>query len=153
MLFRSVPGYEAPVFVTWASRNRSDMVRIPMYKPGKEASTRIELRSPDPACNPYLAFSVILAAGLEGIARKYPLPPPTEENVFTMSEAERTRRGILTLPGSLAEAIELAEGSALVRRALGEHVFASFLQNKKIEHDRVRRAVTDYEIKTYLPLL
>jgi len=150
---RLVPGYEAPVFVTWASRNRSDMVRIPMYKPGKEASTRIELRSPDPACNPYLAFSVILAAGLEGIARKYPLPTPTEENVFEMSDAERRRRGIAQLPGSLSEAIELAEGSALLRRALGEHVHQSFLENKKIEHDRVRRAVTDYEIKTYLPLL
>jgi glutamine synthetase len=150
---RLVPGYEAPVFVTWASRNRSDMVRIPMYKPAKEAATRIELRSPDPACNPYLAFSVILAAGLEGLAKKYPLPAPTEENVFELDEAERTRRGIRTLPGSLSEAIELAEGSALLRRALGEHVFTSFLQNKKIEHDRVRRAVTDYEIKTYLPLL
>jgi len=150
---RLVPGYEAPVFVTWASRNRSDLVRIPMYKPGKEDSTRIELRSPDPACNPYLAFSIILAAGLEGIAKKYALPAPTEENVFALSEAERTRRGIRMLPGSLAEAIELAEGSVLLRRALGEHVFASFLKNKKIEHDRVRRAVTDYEIKTYLPLL
>ena len=150
---RLVPGYEAPVYATWAKRNRADLVRVPTFKAGKEASARLELRSPDPACNPYLAFSVILAAGLEGIAKKYALPAPTEENVFALSEAERTRRGIRTLPGSLAEAIELAEGSALLRRALGDHVLESFLQNKKIEHDRVRRAVTDYEIKTYLPLL
>ena len=150
---RLVPGYEAPVYVTWASRNRSDLIRIPMYKPGKETASRIELRSPDPACNPYLAFSAILAAGLEGVEKKYELPAPTEENVATLSEAERDRRGIVRLPASLGEAIELAEGSKLLRRALGEHVFSSFLQNKKIEYDRFRRALTDYEIKTYLPLL
>ena len=129
------------------------MVRIPMYKPGKEASTRIELRSPDPACNPYLAFSAILAAGLEGIEKKVELPAPTEENVFEMSEAERSHRGIPMLPASLGEAIVLAQESKLLRRALGEHVFKSFLQNKKIEDNRFRRALTDYELKTYLPLL
>jgi glutamine synthetase len=150
---RLIPGYEAPVYVTWAQHNRSDMVRIPMYKPGKEASTRIELRSPDPACNPYLAFSVILAAGLEGVEKKYELPPATEGNVFDLSDAERAKRGIARLPGSLGEAITLAEGSKLLRRALGDHVFESFLQNKKIEYDRFRRALTDYELKTYLPLL
>ncbi len=150
---RLTPGYEAPVYITWAQHNRSDMVRIPMYKPGKETSARIELRSPDPACNPYLAFSVILAAGLEGVERKYELPTATEENVFELSEAERRRRGIGTLPTSLGEAIALAEGSKLLRRALGDHVFESFLKNKKIEHNAFRRTVTDYELKTYLPLL
>ena len=150
---RLVPGYEAPVYVTWAQHNRSDLVRIPMYKPGKESSARIELRSPDPACNPYLAFSVILAAGLEGLEKKYELPRPTEENVLELSEAERTRRGIAMLPGSLGEAIKLAENSKLLRRALGEHVYKSFLQNKKIEYDRFRKTLTDYELKTYLPLL
>ncbi|MBI3321672.1 MAG: glutamine synthetase [Candidatus Omnitrophica bacterium] len=150
---RLVPGYEAPVYVTWAQHNRSDLIRIPMYKPRKEAATRIELRSPDPACNPYLAFSVILAAGLEGIEKKYALPTPTEENVFALSDEERARRGITQLPGSLGEAIALAEGSKLLRRALGEHVFQSFLRNKKIEHTRFRQALTDYELKTYLPLL
>jgi len=150
---RLVPGYEAPVYVTWAQHNRSDMIRIPMYKPGKETSARIELRSPDPACNPYLAFSVILAAGLAGIEKKYELPDPTEVNVFELSEAERTRRGLGMLPGSLGEAIALARESKLLRRALGEHVFASFLENKKIEYERFRRALTDYELKTYLPLL
>jgi glutamine synthetase len=150
---RLVPGYEAPVHVTWAQHNRSDLVRIPMYKPGKEASARIELRSPDPACNPYLAFSAILAAGLEGIEKKYELPSPTEENVLELTDEERRRRGIATLPGSLGEAIALAEGSKLLRRALGDHVFESFLRNKKIEYDRFRKALTDYELRTYLPLL
>src|SRR3989338_6182874 len=150
---RLVPGYEAPVYVTWAQHNRSDLVRIPMYKPGKADSARIELRSPDPACNPYLAFSVILAAGLEGIEKKLEPPTPTEENVLALSEAERARRGIATLPGSLGEAIALAEESRLLRRALGEHVFASFLKNKKIEYDTFRKTLTDYELKTYLPLL
>ena len=150
---RLIPGYEAPVYVTWAQRNRSDLIRIPMYKPGKETAARIELRSPDPACNPYLAFSVILAAGMEGIEKSYALVAPTEENVFEFTEAERLRRGIGLLPGSLGEAIALAEGSRLLRRALGEHVYQSFLKNKKIEYDRFRRALTDYELKTYLPLL
>ena len=150
---RLIPGYEAPVYMTWAQRNRSHMIRIPMYKPGKQTATRVELRSPDPACNPYLAFSVILAAGLEGIEKRYPLPEPTEANVFAFSEEERARRGIKRLPESLGEAIKLAEGSKLLRQALGEHVFTSFLENKKIEYDRFRRALTDYELKTYLPLL
>ena len=150
---RLVPGYEAPVHLTWAQHNRSDLIRIPRYKPGKERSTRIELRSPDPACNPYLAFSVILAAGLDGIERKTELPPPTTENVFALSDAERVRRGIGRLPGSLGEAIALAEGSKLLRRTLGEHVFRSFLQNKKIEDEQFRTTLTDYELKTYLPLL
>ena len=150
---RLVPGYEAPVYVTWAQHNRSDMVRIPMYKPGKETSARIELRSPDPACNPYLAFSVILAAGLEGIEKRYELPAPTEENVFELTDGERVRRGIGILPGSLGEAIALAKGSRLLRRALGNHVYQSFLQNKKIEDDHFRKTLTDYEMKTYLPLL
>ena len=102
---RLVPGYEAPVYVTWARRNRSDLIRVPEYKPGKEMATRIEYRSPDAACNPYLAFSVMLAAGLAGIEHEYPLPEPTEENVFEMTEAERKQRGIDLLPGSLHEAI------------------------------------------------
>ncbi|MBI3997113.1 MAG: glutamine synthetase [Candidatus Omnitrophica bacterium] len=150
---RLVPGFEAPVYVTWAKQNRSDMIRIPMYKPGKEASTRVELRSPDPACNPYLVFSVILAAGLEGVEKQFPLQPATEENVYTISETERLRRGIVHVPSNLGKAIELAEGSQLLRRALGEHVYASFLKNKKIEYDRFCRILTDYELKTYLPLL
>ncbi len=150
---RLIPGYEAPCYITWARRNRADLIRIPEYQPGKEDATRIELRSPDPACNPYLAFSVILAAGLEGIEKEYELSPPVEENVFEMSEEERKRRGIATLPGSLYEALELTEKSELVRKALGDHVFYTFIQNKKLEWERYRTQVTDYEIKNYLPLL
>ena len=150
---RLVPGYEAPVYLSWARRNRSDLIRIPEYKPGKEYATRLEYRSPDPACNPYLTFSVMLAAGLDGIEKKYKLPEPIEENVFAMGEEARKKRGIGTLPGSLSEAIMFAEGSKLLREALGEHVFHTFITNKKIEWDLYRTQVTDYEIKRYLPIL
>jgi len=150
---RLVPGYEAPVYISWARRNRSDLIRVPEYKPGKENATRVEYRSPDPACNPYLAFSVMLAAGLEGIEKKYELPEPIEENVFEMTEGERTARGIGTLPGSLWEAVQLTSKSELVRKALGDHVFDSFIRNKTIEWDNYRTQVTDYELKRYLPIL
>ena len=150
---RLVAGYEAPVYISWARQNRSDLIRIPEYRRGGEKSTRIEFRSPDAACNPYLAFSVILAAGLEGIEKEYEVPDPVEENVYEMTAEERQRRGIGTLPASLLEAIQLTEQSGLVRRALGEHVFSAFIQNKKIEWDRYRTQVTDYEIQRYLPIL
>ncbi len=150
---RLVPGYEAPVYLSWARRNRSDLVRVPEYRPGREKATRIEFRSPDPACNPYLAFSVMLAAGLEGIEKGYEVPEPIEENVYEMSEAERQRRGIGTLPASLQEAILLTEKSELVRKALGDHVFNAFIKNKKIEWDQYRTQVTEYELNRYLPIL
>jgi len=150
---RLVPGYEAPVYLSWARRNRSDLIRVPEYRPGREKATRIEFRSPDPACNPYLAFSVMLAAGLEGIEKGYEVPKPIEENVYELTEKERQKRGIGTLPASLLEAILLTEKSELVRKALGEHVFNAFIQNKKIEWDQYRTQVTDYELKRYLPIL
>ncbi len=150
---RLIPGYEAPCYITWARRNRADLIRIPEYKPGREVSTRVEFRSPDPACNPYLAFSVMLAAGLEGIDKGYEPAPPVEENVYGMSEPERKRRKIATLPGSLYEAVELTEKSELVKKALGDHLFYSFIQNKKVEWDKYRTQVTDYELKSYLPVL
>jgi len=150
---RLVPGYEAPVYIAWARRNRSALVRVPMYKPGKEAATRIEYRAPDPACNPYLAFAVMLAAGLKGIEKNYQLPEPVEVDIYHMSEAERQRLGIKSLPGSLYEAIEEVEKSELVREALGEHIFTKFLENKKIEWDHYRMHVSDYEIERYLPIL
>ncbi len=150
---RLVPGYEAPVYLSWARRNRSDLVRVPEYRPGRENATRVEFRSPDPACNPYLAFSVMLAAGLEGIEKGYKVPDPVEENVYEMSEAERLKKGIETLPASLWEAIQLTEKSDLVRKALGDHVFNAFIKNKKIEWDQYRIQVTDYELKRYLPIL
>jgi glutamine synthetase len=150
---RLIPGYEAPVYISWARRNRSDLIRIPEYQPGKENATRVEYRSPDPTCNPYLAFAVMLAAGLEGIKKEYELPPPLEENAFEMTEEERERRGVKTLPGDLFEAIQISEGSQLVRKALGEHVFDTFIKNKKIEWDQYRTQVTDYELRRYLPIL
>ena len=150
---RLTPGYEAPCYITWARRNRSDLIRVPEYKPGKENATRIEYRAPDPACNPYLAFSVMLAAGLDGVEKRLQPPEPVEENVYEMSEEDRQKRGISTLPGGLWEAVELMEKSSLVREALGDHVFYTFLKNKKIEWDRYRTQVTDYELKRYLPIL
>lgn len=150
---RLVPGYEAPVYICWARRNRSALVRVPMYKPGKEAATRIEYRSPDPGANPYLAFSVMLAAGLAGIANKYELPDPQEQNIFHMTDAERKAAGIGSLPGSLNDAIELTEESKLVREALGDHTFDAFIANKKQEWDNYRIQVTKWELDRYLPLL
>ncbi len=150
---RLVPGYEAPVYLSWARRNRSDLIRVPEYRPGREKATRVEFRSPDPSCNPYLAFSVMLAAGLEGIEKEYEVPEPIEENVYEMTDEERQARGIGTLPASLLEAIQLTERSKLVRKALGEHVFPAFIQNKKIEWDNYRTQVTSYELRKYLPIL
>jgi glutamine synthetase len=150
---RLVPGYEAPVYLSWALRNRSDLIRVPVYKPQKEKATRIEYRSPDPACNPYLAFAVMLAAGLEGIEKEYECPPPVERNVYEMTDEERTELGIGSLPGDLYEAIELAEKSDLVHRTLGDHLFAKFIENKKIEWDRYRAQVTGWELEHYLPVL
>jgi glutamine synthetase len=150
---RLVPGYEAPVYVSWARRNRADLVRVPEYKPGRETATRIEYRSPDPACNPYLVFSVMLAAGLDGIEKGLEPPAPVEENVYEMTEATRKKRGIKTLPGSLEEAIALTEKSALVKKALGDHLFNAFIKNKKVEYDQYRVQVTEYELKKYLPIL
>jgi glutamine synthetase len=150
---RLVPGWEAPVYISWATRNRSDLIRVPEYKPGKEDATRFELRSPDPACNPYLCFSVMLAAGLAGVEEGLEAPEPVEANVYHMSEEERKRRGIGSLPASLLEAIKLTEKSKLVRKALGDHVFNAFIENKKIEWDRYRIHVTDYELTRYLPIL
>lgn len=150
---RLQPGFEAPVYLSWARRNRSDLVRIPEYSPGDEAHTRIEYRSPDPACNPYLAFAAMLAAGLDGIEQERALPPPVEENVFEMSAEERARLGIETLPGNLREAIDAAAESTLLRQALGDHVFDTLLKNKRIEWERYQRHVSEFELSEYLPLL
>ena len=150
---RLVPGYEAPVYICWARRNRSALIRVPMYKPGKEKATRIELRSPDPACNPYLAFACMLHAGLKGIENRYPLPEPTEVDVYHLSPEERQKLGIEELPGSLIEAIEIAEKSDLLKEALGEHVFNELIMSKKIEWDDYRIRIHPYEIDRYLPIL
>jgi glutamine synthetase len=150
---RLVPGYEAPVYVSWARRNRSAMIRVPMYKPGKEQATRIEFRSPDPACNPYLAFALMLGAGIEGIKKKYDLPEPIEEDIFEMNPEERKANGITDLPGNLYAAILKAEDSKLVRNVLGDHVFKKFIENKKIEWDEYRTHVSQFELDRYLPKL
>jgi glutamine synthetase len=150
---RLVPGYEAPVYVSWARRNRSAMIRVPMYKPGKEKATRIEFRSPDPACNPYLAFAVMLGAGLKGVEENYALPDPIEEDIYEMDETARERAGITSLPGSLFEALQEVEQSTLVGETLGAHIFKKLIANKKIEWDRYRIHVSRYEVERYLPLL
>ncbi|NQE46732.1 Glutamine synthetase [ANME-1 cluster archaeon GoMg2] len=150
---RLVPGYEAPVYISWARRNRSTLVRVPMYKPGKENATRVEFRSADPACNPYLTFSVMLAAGLAGIKNKYELRLPTEKDVYLLNAEEKVKEGITSLPGSLIEAIGLTEESELVREALGDHVFNNFITSKKVEWDNYRVNVTEWELKAYLGVL
>ncbi len=150
---RLVPGYEAPVYVSWARRNRSTMIRVPMYKPGKEQATRIEFRSPDPACNPYLAFAVMLGAGMSGIEKKLELPDPIEEDIFEMNPAERRAHGITDLPGNLYAATLETEKSELVREVLGDHIFNKFIENKKIEWDKYRTHVSQFEINKYLPVL
>jgi glutamine synthetase len=150
---RLVPGYEAPVYICWAQMNRSALIRVPMYKPGKEKATRIEFRSPDPACNPYLAFSVMLAAGLDGIKNKYKLSEPANDNIYHMSEEERNKYGITSLPEDLLEAIKITEKSPLIRECLGEKLFEYFIRNKQAEWDEYKAQVTQYELNKYLPIL
>jgi glutamine synthetase len=150
---RLVPGYEAPVYASWAQRNRTALIRVPLYRPGNEKATRAELRCPDPSCNPYLAFAVMLAAGLEGIEKNYKAPVPVEPNIYKMEMAEREMRGLTALPGNLFQAINETEKSALVREVLGEHIFTRFLINKKKEWEEYRIQITSHEIKKYLPIL
>jgi glutamine synthetase len=150
---RLIGGGEAPSYVCWGHNNRSALVRVPMYKPSKGQSSRVEFRSVDSACNPYLAFAVMLAAGLKGIEEGYELPDEAEDDVWTLTEAERRALGFERLPTSLAEAIEVMEGSELVAQTLGEHVFDFFLRNKRAEWTEYRQQVTSYELLRYLPLL
>ncbi|MCX5697003.1 MAG: glutamine synthetase family protein [Candidatus Omnitrophica bacterium] len=150
---RLVPGYEAPVYICWAQMNRSALIRVPMYKPGKEKATRIEYRSPDPACNPYLAFTVMLAAGLEGIKKNYKLADPANDNIYHMTEEQRDKSGIKSLPEDLLEAIRITEKSSLVKECLGDKVFEYFIRNKQVEWDEYKAQVTQYEVDKYLPIL
>lgn len=150
---RLVPGYEAPVYISWARRNRSAMVRVPMYKPGKEVATRVELRNPDPAANPYLAFAVMLGAGLKGIEDGLTLMPESSNNIFEMTDAELETAGIKTLPKDLGEAIELFEKSELMKEVLGEHIHKFFVENKKAEWAEYVSQVTEWETDKYLSIL
>lgn len=150
---RLVPGYEAPVYVAWSRRNRSALVRVPLYHPGKEQATRMELRCPDPACNPYLTFAVLLSAGLEGIEKGYELPEPMEKNLYHLAPEERRRLGIEQLPETLGEAIELTANSELVLRTFGEHIFNRYVAIKRQEWDDYRVQVTPWELDRYLQVL
>jgi glutamine synthetase len=149
---RLVPGYEAPVYIAWARRNRSALVRVPMYKPGKEVATRLELRSPDPSANPYLAFAVMLGAGLKGIEEQLELAPEATNNIFHMTEAELEAAKIYTLPGTLGEAIDKFEHSTLMKEVLGEHIHSFYVANKRAEWDEYRLQVTEWELDRYLPV-
>ena len=147
---RLVPGYEAPVYIAWSRRNRSALVRVPVYHPGKEKATRAELRCPDPSCNPYLTFAALLHAGLEGIEKGYELPDPIDRNLYDLTEAERQDMGVDHLPETLGEAVEEMAGSALVEKALGEHIFPRYIDLKREEWLDYRVQVTPWEIEKYL---
>jgi glutamine synthetase len=150
---RLVPGYEAPVYVAWSQRNRSALIRIPLYKPGSEQATRAEIRCPDPACNPYLTFAVLLHAGLEGIERGYELPEPMETNLYHLTAEQRHERGIVALPETLGEAIDELAESELVRKALGPHIFDAYVRLKRKEWDEYRVQLTEWELARYLKVL
>ena len=150
---RLVPGFEAPVYISWDQRNRTALIRVPLDKPDKEEAMRAEIRCPDPACNPYLAFAVMLAAGLEGIEKGYKCPGPVEPNIYKMEASERKDMGLEALPVNLFEAISETERSELVKGTLGDHVFTRFIHNKKNEWNEDRVQVTSHEIKRYFSTL
>jgi len=150
---RIVPGYEAPVYICWAQINRSSMIRIPQPGVGRETSTRVELRFPDPSCNPYLAFAVMLAAGLDGVDKELACPPPVNNlNIYEMTEEELSKLGIAQLPGSLAEALEELAKDEVLKEALGEEIYEAFVRAKKAEWHDFRTRVMDWEVETYLEI-
>jgi glutamine synthetase len=150
---RLVPGFEAPVYVAWSQRNRSALIRIPLYKPGSEQATRAEIRCPDPACNPYLTFATLLHAGLEGIEQGYELPDPMETNLYHLTTEQRKARGIESLPETLGEAIDALAESELARKALGPHIFDRYVELKRKEWDEYRVQLTQWEMDRYLAVL
>jgi glutamine synthetase len=150
---RLVPGYEAPVYVAWSQRNRSALIRIPLYKPGSEQATRAEIRCPDPACNPYLLFAILLHAGLDGIEQGYDLPDPMETNLYHLTAEERREQGVTSLPETLGEAIDVFSQSELARKALGDHIFERYVELKRKEWDEYRVQLTEWEMKKYLAVL
>jgi glutamine synthetase len=150
---RLVPGYEAPVYVAWSQRNRSALIRIPVYHPGKEQATRAEIRCPDPACNPYLTFAALLHAGLEGIEQGYELPEPMETNLYHLTPEQRRERGIISLPETLAEAVDELVDSDVARKALGPHIFDRFVELKRKEWEEYRVQLSRWELERYLPVL
>jgi glutamine synthetase len=150
---RLVPGYEAPVYVAWSQRNRSALIRIPLYKPGSEQATRAEIRCPDPACNPYLTFAALLHAGLEGVEQGYELPEPMETNLYHLTPEQRRERGIISLPETLGEAIDELAQSDLARKALGPHIFDRYVELKRKEWDEYRVQLSEWELSRYLSVL
>ncbi len=144
--------FEAPVFVSWGRNNQSALVRVPVVKRGKESSTRIEYRAPDPACNPYLVYSVLLAAGMKGVEEGYDLPPPQQGNIFELTPEERAAEGLHPLPASLSDALDAMEHSEVVAEALGEHVLDWFLRNKRNEWAAYKAQVSPFELERYLPV-
>ena len=150
---RLVPGYEAPVYVAWSQRNRSALIRIPLYKPGSEQATRAEIRCPDPSCNPYLTFAALLHAGLEGIEQGYELEDPMETNLYHLTAEQRRERGIVSLPETLGEAIDEFAASELMRRAFGAHIFDNYVTLKRKEWDEYRVQLTQWELDRYLGVL
>ncbi|MEO5901749.1 MAG: glutamine synthetase family protein [Ilumatobacteraceae bacterium] len=150
---RLVPGFEAPVHISWARNNRSGLIRVPIAKRGNASATRLEYRSPDPACNPYLAFSVLLAAGMRGVTEGYELPAEADANLFEMSDTELAKLGIDQLPQSLSDSLKVMERSDLVQEALGEHIFEWFLRNKRSEWKAYKTHVSAFEHNRYLRAL
>jgi glutamine synthetase len=150
---RLVPGFEAPVHISWARNNRSGLIRVPIAKRGNPTATRIEYRSPDPACNPYLAFSLMLAAGMRGVAEGYELPVEADANLFEIGDEVLAKLGIEQLPQSLSDALRAMERSELVHDALGEHIFEWFLRNKRTEWKAYKTHVSMFEIDRYLRAL
>src|ERR671927_448233 len=150
---RLVPGYEAPVYVAWSRRNRSALIRVPPHRAGRGEATHVELRCPDPACNPYLLFACLLHAGLEGIEQGYELPDPMETNLYHLTAEQRRERGIVSLPETLGEAIDELAGSELVRKALGDHIFERYVELKRKEWDEYRIQLSEWEMARYLPVL
>jgi glutamine synthetase len=158
---RLIEGYEAPVYIAWGQKNRSAYVRVPEYQPGKEHATRLELRSPDPSCNLYLAFATMFMAGLKGVKEKYPLADPVEENIYKMSNSKQKKFKIKTLPRTLESGLRAMEKSDLMKSTLGDHVFHTFIANKKLEIQEYYQnvsgeydnQVSEYEVKRYLPVL
>ena len=145
-----MPGFEAPVYIAWSRRNRSALVRVPVYHPGKERATRAELRCPDPSCNPYLTFAAMLHAGLEGIEKGYELPPPIERNLYDLTEEERQEMGVDHLPETLGDAIDAMSKSEVVEKALGDHIFPRYIDLKREEWLQYRVQVTPWELEQYL---
>lgn len=150
---RLTPGYEAPVYVCWAQRNRSALIRVPRYSPGRENSTRVELRFPDPSCCPYLAFAVMLEAGLDGIEKGMEPPAPVTDDVFHWTTEEREAHGVDVLPGTLEEALDELAGDEVIRRAMGDHIYTAYDRAKRAEWDEYRIHVTEWEIERYLHTL